>query len=206
MVKGADKIGAPWHPEVNGWDVPRYLCWQLDAMVEKYLEHLETHIIQRVEQTVFPKPNTKRHPEDWLSVLLAAYICLATLESDAWNLRTWDLRAQRWKDDPELSTNPVRCLPYVTSGIANDQQTLVWPLGEASPESMYKQNEHQARQLVAHMRAISKGRAPFRGMNGSRKQQPTPNTKNPDKSSLDLAASIVTDVMELCKCYQNMSG
>jgi hypothetical protein len=99
---GADKIGSEFHPGLGASVTPRTLMWQLDAVMEGYLQALEEEILEDFDHLVF-----HRSPSMWLSTFLATYIYLACLETDAWIIRSWEVKTARWKLDPLLASNRV---------------------------------------------------------------------------------------------------
>ena len=102
---GADKIGSEFHPGLGASVTPRTLMWQLDAVMEEYLQALEDEILQDFNRLVFPPDH--RMQSTWLSTFLATYIYLACLETDAWIIRSWEVKTARWKLDPLLASNRV---------------------------------------------------------------------------------------------------
>jgi hypothetical protein len=104
---GAEKIGSEFHPGLGAAVTPRTLMWQLDAVMEEYLQALEENILEDFDRLVFPSRDGYRSQSTWLSTFLATYIYLACLETDAWIMQSWKVKTSRWKQDPALANNPV---------------------------------------------------------------------------------------------------
>lgn len=105
VYEGHEIVQATWHEEIKAHDIPRFLCWQLDGVVEDYLQRMEVLVLNQLKAATSAK--AKHSKNSWFVVYLAAYIYLGTLEGDAWNLSSWKARSARWKLDPVLSNNPA---------------------------------------------------------------------------------------------------
>ncbi|KAI0818294.1 hypothetical protein GGR55DRAFT_674127 [Xylaria sp. FL0064] len=134
LSEGAERVGAVMHAEINAYDVPRFLYWQLDCIVERYAYEQELAVLRDLENFIFARKNAP-----WLSVVLTAYIYLTVLERDTWNLKSWRIKSDRWATDP---------------------RTMVWPL-TVTPETLMEKNEAKARSIAGYVRIVSRGGPPF---------------------------------------------
>lgn len=157
MTEGARAINASWHDEIQASDVPRFLYWQLDAILENCISDLESQILCDLENFVLNRQSTT-----WFSVYLGSFLYLAILERDTWNLQSWKAKSLRWAEDPRVSANPVSLRPSSLCREVTDQalQTMKWPLG-VDPSDLIKMNEQQANVISSHVRAINQASFPF---------------------------------------------
>lgn len=102
ISKGGPSVGAVLHPEVDAYDVPRFLYWQLDCITENYAHQQEMEVLKALEERVFARERTS-----WLSVFVTSFIYLAILELDNWNLESWKVKSTRWAVDERVQHNPV---------------------------------------------------------------------------------------------------
>ncbi|KAI0096456.1 hypothetical protein GGR51DRAFT_30584 [Nemania sp. FL0031] len=139
LSEGGERVGAVMHNEINAYDVPRFLYWQLDCIAEQYAYEQELAILRDLEKFIFARKSSP-----WLSVVLASYIYLTVLERDTWNLKSWRVKSDRWARDQRVANNP----------------TMVWPL-TVTPEALVEKNEAKARSIAGYVRTISRGVSPF---------------------------------------------
>ncbi|KIX10551.1 uncharacterized protein Z518_01634 [Rhinocladiella mackenziei CBS 650.93] len=149
IKKGAEALGAQFHPEIGAADVPRLLYWQLDWIVENYMMKLESQILRDLEDIILPRTQKgSRHRRQLgagFAVFISCFLYLSTLEKDSWNLEAWRAKSARWANDPSVSNNP----------------TMVWPLTKTVPE-LLRENEQQAITVANHLRAMHRAEFPFR--------------------------------------------
>src|SRR5437773_224440 len=84
IVGGAESVNAPYYQPLRAYLVPRMLALELEQTVETYMKDLEQDFLHVLESMVFG-----RKPLSWLSMYLAAFIYLSTLEGDNWDLGAW---------------------------------------------------------------------------------------------------------------------
>ncbi|KAI0487365.1 hypothetical protein F4859DRAFT_509934 [Xylaria cf. heliscus] len=139
LSEGGGRVGAIMHAEINAYDVPRFLYWQLDCIAERYAYEQELAVLRDLENFIFARKNAP-----WLSIVLTSYIYLTVLERDTWNLKSWRIKSDRWAADLRVKNNP----------------TMVWPL-TVTPEILVEKNEAKARLIAGYVRIISRGESPF---------------------------------------------
>lgn len=73
--------------------LPRLLNHQLDFYIESRVAAIEKEVLTELQSHILD-----RNSYDWFGIFLAIYIYLTGLESDLWNLETWEHDAEILRD------------------------------------------------------------------------------------------------------------
>ncbi|KAJ8130308.1 hypothetical protein O1611_g3322 [Lasiodiplodia mahajangana] len=65
LSEGGERVGAIMHTEINAYDVPRFLYWQLDCITERYAYEQELAVLKDLENFIFARKSSP-----WLSTMV----------------------------------------------------------------------------------------------------------------------------------------
>jgi hypothetical protein len=191
IAEGGQKIRATWHEELQAYDVPRLLYVQLDYLIEKYRQELERKILRDMEISITPP----RNPDVWFSFFLTAFVYLAALERDTWELETWKAKTAKFAAHPNVVAF-VRLHTFDLLTILQAAMVPKWPLSTL-PQTYVSHNHEKAHSIVCWMRAWSAGKDPF--IENDRTNQFEPATRNSDEEAQAFAQSLSEDLRNMGK-------